>query len=480
MPGVGVVGVTSDRSGRRRCVGSVLLRAAATWGVLLAGSRAGADGGLLSPEEAIVHAERRWPEVAAASEALRAAEARLGEARWSPWFRAHLEGGFALAPQQRGTVWTSPDSQLPLSNPWQPVASVSLRGVVPLYAFGKLSAARDAAEAGVAAERARGAMVRQRLRHRVLQAYFGLQLALDAASLLGEARGWLRRANAHLAERREEEEEGVDPADVHRLALASAALQGRSASVQRLERSARAALAVLLGRPEEAVRIPDCPAEPVTLPERSPSGWWRLAEASRPELASLRAVASAREAALRGARAAWWPEVGFGYRAGVSWAPGITDQRNPFVRDPANYRDLSAALVLRWSLDPAGHWFRSRRAEALLARERARLEAARRGIRLEVSEAWNAYREAVERETVWRRGAREARSWVVGALQGYEVGAGSAKELIEALKAYLEARWSLLKAVYDRNVAASSLWTAVGASGAPPGGWQPRCPSPDE
>ncbi len=435
----------------------------------------------LTPEAAIARAGRRWPEVDAAVEALRAAEARLGEARWSPWLQARVQGGLAVAPEQRGTVWSSPDSQLPLSNPWRPVASVSLRGTVPLYTFGKLSAAREAAEAGVAAERARGLAVRRRLRHRVLQAYFGLQLALDAGSLLGEAEGWLRRARRRLQRLlASEEAEEAAPGDEHRLAVASAALRARRASVRRLEQVARDGLSVLLDVEGATLRIPDCPAEPVSLPRRSVSAWQRLAEASRPELEAVRAAVAARGAALRGARAAWWPDLALGYQAGVSWAPGITDQRNPFVRDPANYQDLSAALVLRWSLDPLGNLYRGRRAEALLGRDRARFEALRRAVRLEVAEAWGAYREAAEREAAWREGARQGRAWAVGALQGYEVGAGNVKELVESLRAYLEARWSLLQAVHDRNVAASRLWNAVGAPGAPPGGWQPPCPPAEE
>ena len=434
-----------------------------------------------TPETLLARVERRWPGLEAARQAVTAAEARLSEARYAPYLRARVQAGLSMAPEQRGTVLTSPDSQLPLTNPWQPVAAVRASGAVPLYTFGKLEAAVEAGEAGVQAAEALERRARQRLRHQVLRAYFGLQLALDAEALFGEAEGWLRRARRRLQRALEDEEDGVGPSDEHRLTLAAATLAARRAELRRMRHTAEAALAELLGDGSDAVRIADCPAEPVRLREASLEQWQRRAEAQRPELRALAAAVRAAGARRAATRAGAWPDLAVAWEAGISWAPGITDQRNPFVRDPANYQDLSAGLVLRWSLDPVGSHFRSRREAARWRQQRARLQEAVHGVRLEVAEAFEAWRAATGALEAWADGERTARRWVVSALQGYEVGTSSARELVDALKAYVEARWSRLRAVHDLNVAASRLLLAAGVDEGPQGGWQPPCePLEDE
>jgi hypothetical protein len=56
---------------------------------------------------------------------------------------------------------------------------------------------------------------------------------------------------------------------------------------------------------------------------------------------------------------------------GVSAAPEIADQLNPFVQDPANYFRYGAALVFQWNLDLLPRAAQMRQAEAKLEEMRA-------------------------------------------------------------------------------------------------------------
>jgi multidrug efflux system outer membrane protein len=418
-------------------------------------------------------AEAHWPELRADAHAVDAAEARLGEARWSPFFAGwRLDAGATLAPGSSGTPIFSNQSQLPLDQEWGPVLQVGIRGVVPILAYGKLRGARDAARAGIDAAELQREVTLARITYDVRRAWFGLQLALDVKQMIGEGRGKLVRAIEKLDEMLADGDPEANPIDRRRLAAALAEIDARASQAELLHRSSLAALRTLTGK--DAIEPPVCPMAPVALPEAELG---RFVEASeeRPELGMLAAALEAREANVEVQRGDLVPMVGLGFRAGLSWAPHITDQENPFIQDPANTPVLGAGLFLRWNLDFAGATFRRRRAEAQLAETRDRARAARRGIELEVELAYEQVRDAQRREEAWATGERETRAWFVGAAQAYDIGTLEPRDLIDALKGYFTARYSHLQAVLELNTAIAHLERATGDTLIDPEGWDPAC-----
>ncbi|MCB9602374.1 MAG: TolC family protein [Sandaracinus sp.] len=415
-------------------------------------------------------AEARYPALRANEAAIRAARARLDEARFSPFFQIDAQGGLTIAPRAEGTPIFSNQDQLPLDNGWAPVAEIGVRGAIPLYTFGKLRNAWRAGRAGIRAAELDAERSRARLRYDVRRAYFALQLALDIRQMIREGRGQLDRAVRKLDELIAEGDPDVNPMDRFRLRAALAEVDARSSQAERLEASSRAALETLTG--ETNVRIPDCPIAPVVLDDAA------LSEAdstTRPELGMLEAAIEARRAAVEIQRGSYGPDVGLGFTAGISWGPGITDQENPFVSDPANRPSLGAGLVMRWSLDFVGQTYRVRRARAQLEETQARGDEARLGLQLEVDLSREALRDAMRREEAWGRGERDTRAWLVSAAQAYDIGAAEPKDLVDALKAYFEARFSHLQAVHDVNVAAAELSRVTGGGVSPTEGWEAPC-----
>ncbi|MBX3249205.1 MAG: TolC family protein [Myxococcales bacterium] len=415
-------------------------------------------------------AEARYPSLEARSAAITAARARLDEARLSPFFQTEIQAGTTIAPRAEGTPIFSNQNQLPVDNGWAPVVEVAVRGVVPLYTFGKLRNAWRAGRAGVrAAELDRDRALAQ-LRFDVRRAYFGLQLALDVQQMIREGRGHLERAVRTLDELLEDGDADVNPMDRYRLRTALAEIEARASQTTRLETSARAALRVLTG--EREIQVPDCPSEPVRLPSDDVA---RATPDGRPEVGMLAAAIDAREAAFEAQRGAYAPDFGLGFQAGISYGPGVTNQQNPFIQDPANRPILGAGLFLRWNLDFVGNRHRVRRAEAELETTRAQAREARLGMELEIELAREAYRDAQEREASWGRGEREGRAWLVSAAQAYDVGAATPRDLVDALRAYFESRFSHLQAILDVNLAAAELERVTGVALEPTDGWERGC-----
>lgn len=416
-------------------------------------------------------AERSYPGLRAARARIRAAQAQLDEVWVSPFFQSTVVAGASIAPEVRGSPIYSQDQQVPLTNPWAPILGVQVEGAIPLWTFGKLPAARDAARAGIHAAQADQTRVRSQLRYDVRRAYFALQLALDLQQMVDETLPQLREAAAHLDEQLDEGDTDVSQMDRWRMQAALAEVEARAADVQRLETTARAALRTLTGR--ERVRVPECPSAPVELELEPLESYVHQAREDRPEVRMLEAAVSAREAAVRVAQAGFFPDFGIAYRIGQTWAPGITNQTNPFIIDPANYTTVQAGFVMRWSLDLWGNAYRLDRANAQLDDTREQSQLALRGIGLEVSEAYGAVQAAQQQVESWNRGMRETRAWFIAAAQGREVGTVEPRDLVDAVRAYLTARYSHLTAIHDLNTAAANLERTSGTRVVDR--WEPPC-----
>lgn len=407
----------------------------------------------------------------AADMAVRQAEARLKEAKFSPFLQFEALGAVSVAPEVRGTAIFSPDGQLPLSNPWGPLASASLQGTIPLYTFGKIRAAWDAADAGVVESKARVRQAVQLLRFNVRRAFFAHQFAADSQYLLKEAHGRLKQAQGKLAESAEEGEE--DSQALYKLAFAALELEARQAQADRAATSARIALrelAALKTRP-----LPDCPSTRISPPLESAQHYVARAQKVRPEVTRLAQALVAAEADFKATRARYFPDLAFVGRASASIAPGIADQTNPFVIDAANYTALGGAIVARWSLDGVGHYARTAQKAAQREALKAKKKEALQGMRLQVRDAFAQWRAAAKQAEVWEAGQQEMRRWFVGAFQGFEVGAVEAKALTDAVKAYFEARFKQLEATYNANVALAHLEHVVGEALVRESAWDSAC-----
>lgn len=433
----------------------------------MAGQRTGQGGEPSSPSEPEAEAplmdldafaraaERSYPGMRAADARIRAAQAQLDEIWVSPFFQGQVTAGFTFAPEQRGSPIFSPDSQVPVENPWQPVLQFGIEGVVPLWTFGKLGAAREAGRAGVRAAEADRQRVRQQLVYDVRRAYFALQLSLDLQQMLHETLPRLRSAMEHVEDQIAEGDPEVDETDRYRLAAALAEVEARAAQVVHLEASSRAALRLLTGT--RHFRVPECPISRVDARLLPVETYVDSALSERPEVRMLEAAVRARESSLDIHRAGFLPDIGLAYLFRTSYAPGITDQTNPFVVDPANYMQIGAGLVMRWSIDLWGNAYRVDRESALVDDVRARSLEARIGLELEVTEAYNAAVESRDREAAFDRGRRETRAWFIAAAQGVELGTSELDDMLDAVRQYLMARYSHLQAIHDTNTAYANL-----------------------
>ena len=170
------------------------------------------------------------------------------------------------------------------------------------------------------------------------------------------------------------------------------------------------------------------------------------------------------------ARASHFPDIGIGLQAGLSAAPEVADQINPFVSDPGNYFHYGAALVFQWKLDFLPQAARVRFAEAQLEEMRAQERFALGGIGAEVELAYAEVVDWKKRADAYAKAVRYARQWLVMVQQGIDVGTMPEKELLEPAKIYATNRFNLLNATMELDVAMAKLAKATGWDAIAPDG----------
>ncbi len=124
---------------------------------------------------------------------------------------------------------------------------------------------------------------------------------------------------------------------------------------------------------------------------------------------------------------------------------------------------VAAALRMQLDLGP-----KLARAVALRGRGRARsaTSAARRwaASMLEVRKAYGEVTEARQRVEAVQKGEKAGKAWISAVAQNFAVGLAEARDLSDALLAFFSMRTRYLQAVYDLDVALSSLARATGVA----------------
>jgi outer membrane protein TolC len=430
------------------------------------GSAARTRTGGVPLERILELAEQNHPNIAEARARVTHAEAQLDEAYFAPFSQFKATGGFALAPTIRGNNTFSPNTDVSLTSSLGLAWRAGIDGVLPLWTFGKIDNLWDAAEANVAVNEADLERQRDEIRFAVRQAYFGLQLARDSQILLADARRQIDKAVEKL--QKEVDDEEGDPIDLLKLQTFAAELEVHEAEAERFADVALSGLRFFAGRKD--LDIPDAP---IAQPDHRLGHVTRYLSAARlyrPELDQATAGLVAREAQLRLQRSNLFPDLGLGLSMGLSAAPEVADQLNPFVSDRGNYFHYGVAIVFQWKLDFLPQAARIRQAEAELEQMRATQRYALGGVATEVE---NAYAEVIDwqkRLVAYSKAAKYAKQWLVRVQQGIDIGTLESDELLDPAKAYALQRYNVLKATMELDVAMSKLakvtgWDAIAPSG---------------
>ena len=414
---------------------------------------------VLSLDELLRFAESNYPKVQEARARLLHKRGLLWEARTAPFSQFKVEGGVGVAPTVSGTSVFSPSSDVALTKNMALAWQIGVQGLLPLWTFGKITSLWDAAEANVDLGRHEVKKARNEIRLEVRRAYYGLLLARDSRILLSSA---MRRLDEYVAtlEQLVEDEEG-DEIDLLKIKMQRAELLARGTNAEEGEQKAFAGLRFYSGVGGD-FDVPDVPLEAIDHHLGAISRYLEAARIHRPEVNMAKAGLAARRAQVELEKAKFYPDFGLGIRAKLIRSPEVTDQRNPFARDPGNRASYGLGVVFKWNLDLLPQTARLAQARAKLEEVRATERYALGGIAAEVEVSYAAASTAKQRWDAWHEATKYAKRWLIKVQQGMDLGIADEDEIIEPSKAYALKRASEMEALFDYNVSLVKLAQSTG------------------
>ena len=403
-------------------------------------------------------AEANYPKISEARARLDGKSAQERLAIYAPFSEFTATAGVALAPTVRGLPTFSPNTDVKLSSSMALAWQAGVDGVLPLYTFGKLEHARLAASAQTKTGEFEVKKEINETRLMVRKAFYAIQLARDALALVHEA---AQLIDEHIDKMVNDPDADTDEIDLLRLREQRADLDVRAADARKQEASAMAGLHFLTGQ-TEPFDIPNEPLRPVVYSLGPLSQYLSAARLFRPEINMAAAGVRARRELLRLERSRYLPDLGLALGARWSYAPEVTDQTNPFIRDDGNFLYYSFAVVLRYKLDFLPQLARADQAAAQLREMEATERYALGGVGQQVEEAYAEVTASRDKLHATSRAARFAQQWLLRVQQGIEVGTMDEEDLVMPAREYALQRFAQMNATFEFNMAYAKLAQATG------------------
>jgi outer membrane protein TolC len=427
--------------------------------MLLAGA---APCGPLGLDEALALALERSDEVAIKQAELASAkvdQALASALRVLPSASATVVTG--PSPEAHGDITRSEATNRSLSG-LRPFGRVDVQLLQPLYTFGRLDAASEAAQAGVVAREQLVQDTQAQVQLRVVQLYWGTALARRFLSLAGEVEKALDEADKRLKEALATNEVDVSPSDKYRLDLFRGIVRGREAEAQKGLELARIGLAATIGIGEKRLELKQEELQPSEGDLPDAAAVVAAAERQRPDLRALGEAIKAREAEVKAARGAMLPQFFVAGQFSYAYAPNRDIQLNPWVHDDFNLLAIGGVIGFKQDLAFPTLSARAEKARAeqeTLLTQRAGLV---RLVEVQVESGVAEVKAARERFLAARASLGSGKSLFRSVGLDFTAGLTDAKTLIDAYALYVESQVQAAQAAYDLVLARARLAQVAG------------------
>ncbi len=351
-------------------------------------------------------------------------------------------------------------------NDWtdlRPFNRFELEVVQPIFTWGELGGSIRAARHAVDVERAGVRGKESEVALRTAEIYQGLLLASSLQRLTSEAENVIEIARRELQRLLDEGSPDVDDADMFKLQITEQEFLSQVAEVNEQLQTAQTALRRQMMLPDGTLVLPvDASLSPIPIALDTLDQLLQLAAVHRPEIAMAEAGAQARSALLEVARSNYYPKVFIAGTTVLGVAAGRHRQPNPFVGDAFRSRTAGAAIGLRMNLNVAQTRAEVEQARAELNEVKFQQEAAVQLIAFEVEEAYRRVSISTARMDTRRRSLDIAREWLRTEQINFDLGFGSAQNLIDAVQTTMQLEAGYLESVHGYNSAVLKLLDSAG------------------
>lgn len=337
------------------------------------------------------------------------------------------------------------------------IGGVGMQGEVsfvqPLYTFGKIEAAIEAARHGVDAARAGVDSATWDAEVDVTRAYWAAKGARAASETLTSVRNelepWINKIEKDLDRPKPQ----YSISDLQRLKTALDDLEVLQAD---LARTRLVALAGLRALTSEDVDVDDAEIEPEDHALRPIDYYETEAASRRPEVRALDAGAAAFHSLARLRRSEMLPDIGITGNVLLRYASSVETPDNVFMWQATVVR-FGVFLAVRQPIDFFQRWARMKNAQADASLFEAKRALALTGMDFEIRAVYAELEEAKRRLAATDHGQHTARGWLTAVKQTLDLGTADPRDLADAARRYVELRLRYLLAIVDVNISSARL-----------------------
>jgi outer membrane protein TolC len=331
----------------------------------------------------------------------------------------------------------------------------------PLYTFGKITHARNAARAGVLAEGALADEAAGDIAVDAARAYWGVKVARELTAMLDDGVEQIEGAVKDF-----QNNPSATTIDRQRVKVLLAEAKAQRADAAQQERAALAGLRAVTNLPD--ADVDDELAEPVAYDLPGDDAVAAAAD-HRPQAIAAHDGAIAADELADFEHAQLFPDFAVIAGADASDAQGVADPSGAFWNNPFNRFGAGAVLGLQWTIEPWNAIARTDRARADARKAHATAELARIGARYDLEGALAEATGARDKLAARDDGQKQAKTWLASVLQAESIGTASPRDLADSYINWFSNRAAWGAAVFEWNVAIIRLRRAMGEfhAGAP-------------
>jgi outer membrane protein TolC len=346
---------------------------------------------------------------------------------------------------------------------WAVFTRAEVSAVQPLFSWGALKNAVNAAESAAVAARERFQSQKADLRVRLFDLYQSYLLTSEILTLLDEAENQIEKIENQLQEQQEEGDPDFDESDLFKFKVFKSEFDIRAAEVRKEAKMTQRLWNYVLQADDNTVYIPDTNfLDPVNKEVRELDYYRSHALTQRSEIAAIEAGIEAAEFGMKAQKQKNYPTLFLGLTASYAHTPNRPRQSNPFIINNSNYATASFGFGIRQNLDFLSIRADLQKGHIQYKQAKYLKEAAVDGIVLEINEAYKEASLSKVKVDKTDEALVTSKNWLRQEQLDYDFGIGDTKDLIDAMKKELELRVQLKQEVFEFNKNMAELYRKSG------------------
>lgn len=346
---------------------------------------------------------------------------------------------------------------------WAIFTRFQLTAAQPLFTWGAINKAVDAARLGAEAAQYSFEAKKEDLEIRLFELYYSRVLAMEIERLLEEAQDKLDQIEKQIEEMQEEGDASLDDSEIFKFEIFKAEFEIQKAEVAENMNFVRETWNYILRNQDSEIYEPEVRfLDPVSAEIEPVDFYQQSAFSNRPELKALDIGQEATRTYISSLKRQNLPGLFLGGYLNFANTPNRPRQSNPFIQNNTNFLSGGFGFTIRQNLNFLSIKANIERNQIELNKINYAEDAAKDGILLEVN---NNYRQASLADVKVKQTDQAlvtSKKWLRQEQLDYDFGMGDVKDLIDAMKKELELKLQLKQRVFEYNSSLAKLNKSAG------------------